>query len=55
MNCGVLLHVVIGEGPLLVQLLTLENESLLLDRDRLLVLQLLLEVLHGVGGQHIKS
>ena len=44
-----LLDVVVGQGTVVLQLLAGEDEPLLIRRDRLLVLDLTLKVLDGVG------
>ena len=55
MECGLLLDVVVREGSAVFELLSSEDESLLIWGDSLLVLDLGLDVLDGVGGLHIKS
>merc|ERR1712002_1118149 len=48
MKCGLLLDVVVGECPSILQLFTSEDQSLLVWRDAFLVLNLSLHVLNGV-------
>jgi len=48
MKGGLLLNVVVAEGPAVLQLLSGENESLLVRRDAFLVLNLGLDILDGV-------
>ena len=52
---GFLLDVVVGEGAAILQLLAGEDETLLVGRDTLLVLDLGLDVLDGVGGLDLES
>jgi len=52
---GLLLDVVVSEGPVVVQLLAGENQTLLVGRDGLLVLDLPLQILNGVGGLDVES
>ena len=47
---GLLLDVVVGQGPTILQLLTSEDETLLVRGDTLLVLDLGLHIVDGVGG-----
>merc|ERR1719153_607370 len=49
-ECGLLLDVVIGEGPAILQLLAREDEPLLVWGNPLLVLDLGLDIFNGVGG-----
>ena len=55
MDGGFLLDVVIGEGSVIFQLLTSEDETLLVRWDGLLILNLVLKVLDGVGWLHIQG
>jgi len=55
MKCGLLLDVVIGEGSAVFELFAGKDESLLVGRDALLVLNLGLDVIDGVGGLDLKS
>jgi len=48
MKCGLLLDVVVGKCPSILQLFTSEDQSLLVWRDAFLVLNLSLHVLNGV-------
>ena len=50
-----LLDVVVGQGSSILQLLSSEDESLLIGRNALLVLDLLLDILNGVAGLHLQS
>ena len=52
---GLLLDVVVGEGSAVFKLLTSEDESLLVGRDTLLVLDLGLDVLDGVRWLDVES
>ena len=49
MKSGLLLNVVVAQGASVLQLLAGENETLLVRRDTLLVLNLLLDRFNGVG------
>jgi len=55
MESGLLLDVVIGEGSTVLELLSGEDESLLVWWDTFLVLDLGLDVLDGVSWLDIKS
>ena len=55
MDGGFLLDVVIRKGSVVFQLLAGENQTLLVGWDGLLVLDLVLEVLDGVGWLHIEG
>ena len=55
MESGLLLDVVVAEGSAVLELLTSEDESLLIWRDTLLVLDLGLNVLDGVSWLNIKG
>ena len=48
MESRLLLDVVVGEGSAVLELLSSEDESLLIGRDSFLVLDLCLDVLDGV-------
>merc|ERR1719173_283738 len=52
---GLLLDVVVGEGPAVLKLLASEDQPLLVRGDALLVLDLGLDVLDGVGGLDLKG
>jgi len=52
---GLLLDVVIGEGPAVLQLLTSEDQPLLVWGDALLVLDLSLDVLDGIAGLDLEG
>jgi hypothetical protein len=51
---GLLLDVVIRERPAVLKLLTSKDETLLVRRDTLLVLDLRLDVVNGVAGLHLQ-
>ena len=55
MESGLLLDVVIGQGPVVLQLLASEDQSLLVRRNAFLVLNLGLDVVDGVRWLDIKS
>ncbi len=55
MDGGFLLDVVVGEGSVIFQLLTSEDETLLVRWDGLLILNLVLEVLDGVGWLYVQG
>ena len=55
MESGLLLDVVVGEGPAVLELLASEDQPLLVRGDALLVLDLGLDVLDGVGGLDLKG
>ena len=55
MKGGLLLDVVVGEGPAVLKLLASEDQPLLVRGDALLVLDLGLDVLDGVGGLDLKG
>ena len=50
MKRRLLLDVVVGEGPAVLELLPGEDQPLLVRRDAFLVLDLGLDVVDGVGG-----
>ena len=52
---GLLLDVVIGQGAAILKLLASENQALLVRRDTLLVLNLRLNIVDGIGGLDLKS
>ncbi len=54
-ECGLLLDVVVGEGAAVLELLTREDQSLLIRGDALLVLDLGLHGLNGVGGLNFQG
>ena len=55
MDGGFLLDVVVGQGSVVFELLSGENETLLVGWDGLLVLDLVLEVLDGVGWLDVEG
>jgi len=52
---GLLLNVVVGQGAAVFELLAGEDEALLVWGDALLVLDLGLDVVDGVGGLNLKG
>jgi hypothetical protein len=54
-KCRLLLDVVIREGASVFELLTRKDEALLVGRDALLVLDLRLDIVNGVGRLDLKS
>eukprot|EP00197_Chlamydomonas_leiostraca_P002840 CAMPEP_0202857520 /NCGR_PEP_ID=MMETSP1391-20130828/425_1 /ASSEMBLY_ACC=CAM_ASM_000867 /TAXON_ID=1034604 /ORGANISM="Chlamydomonas leiostraca, Strain SAG 11-49" /LENGTH=191 /DNA_ID=CAMNT_0049536329 /DNA_START=188 /DNA_END=764 /DNA_ORIENTATION=+ len=52
---GLLLDVVVSQGAAVLQLLAGEDQTLLVRRNALLVLDLLLHILDGVGGLHLEG
>ena len=52
---GLLLDVVVGEGAAVLELLAGEDEALLIGRDALLVLDLGLDVVDGVGRLDVEG
>ncbi len=50
-----LLDIVVCEGAAILELLTSEDQALLVRRDALLVLDLLLDILNRVGRLNIQS
>ena len=55
MEGGLLLNVVVGESSAVFKLLTSEDETLLIRRDTLLVLDLGLYIIDGVGGLNLEG
>merc|ERR1711962_601046 len=55
MESGLLLDVVVRESPAILQLFTSKNQSLLVWRDALLVLNLCLDVLNSVRRLHLEG
>jgi len=51
---GLLLNIVVGQCATILQLLTCEDEALLVWRDALLILDLLLHVLNRIRRLHIE-
>ena len=52
---GLLLDVIVGEGAAVLELISGEDEALLVRRDAFLVLDLSLDVIDGVAGLDIES
>ena len=52
---GFLLDVVVGEGTAVLKLLSGEDQALLVRRDTLLILNLGLDIIDGVGGLNLES
>ena len=50
-----LLDIVIGQGPTVFELLASKDQSLLIGGDALLVLDLALHVVDGIGGFNLES
>jgi hypothetical protein len=50
-----LLNVVVGKGAAILQLLTSENETLLVRGDALLILDLRLHIIDGIGRLHLQG
>ena len=55
MEGRLLLDVVVGEGSAVLQLLAGENQTLLIGRDALLVLDLRLNIVDSVGRLDLES
>lgn len=55
MESRFLLNVIVGQGAAILQLLASENQTLLVRRDTLLVLDLRLNVINGIAGFHLES
>ena len=54
MERALLLNIVVTQRPVVLQLLTCEDEPLLVRRDALLVLDLLLHVIDAVAGLNVE-
>jgi hypothetical protein len=54
-QCGLLLDVVVSKCATVLQLLSSKDQSLLVWGNALLVLDLLLDVLNGIGSLHLES
>ena len=55
MERRLLLDVVVGQGAAVLELLASKDEALLIGRDPLLVLNLRLDVVDGVGRLHLEG
>ncbi len=55
MQCGFLLDIIVSEGSTVFQLLPSEDESLLIRRNALLILDLGLDIFDGVGRFNIEG
>ena len=55
MESGFLLDIVVGKGAAILQLLSSEDQALLVRRDALLVLDLGLDIVDGVAGLNLKG
>merc|ERR1712112_448072 len=55
MQSGLLLNVVVGEGPAVLELLASKDQPLLVWGNSLLVLNLGLDILDGIRGLHLKG
>ena len=54
-SCAHLLDVVVAQGPPILELLAREDQALLVRRDPLLVLDLGLDIIDGVGGLDLEG
>jgi len=54
-ECALLLDIIIRQGASILKLLAGEDEALLVGRDALLILNLRLDVVNGIGGLHLES
>ena len=54
-GCSYLLDVVVGQGATVLELLSGEDQTLLVRGNALLVLDLRLDIVDGVGGLHLKG
>jgi len=52
---GLLLNVVVGQGAAVLELLASEDQALLVGRNALLVLDLALNVVDGIGGLNLEG
>ena len=55
MEGGLLLDVVVGEGAAVLELLASKDQALLVGGDALLVLDLGLDIVDGVGRLHLEG
>ena len=55
MEGGLLLDVVVGKGTAILELLAREDKPLLVRRDALLVLNLCLDIVDGVGALDLEG
>jgi hypothetical protein len=55
MKSGLLLDIVIGKGTAILKLLASKDKTLLIRRNTLLVLDLRLNIIDGVGGLDLES
>jgi hypothetical protein len=55
MECRLLLDVVVGQGATVLELLAGEDQALLVRGDALLVLDLALDVIDGIGGLDLEG
>lgn len=55
MKGGLLLYVVVIQGPVIIKLLTIKNEALLVCGNSFFVLKLLLDNINGVCGFDLQS
>ena len=55
MKSGLLLDIIIRQGPAILQLFASEDESLLIWRNTLLILDFSLHVLNGVAGLDLQG
>ena len=55
MKGRLLLDIIVGEGATILKLLASEDQTLLVRRDTLLVLDLRLDIIDGVGGLDLEG
>ena len=55
MQCALLLDVVVGKRPAILELLASKDQALLVGWNALLVLNLGLDIVDGVGRLHLKG
>lgn len=55
MESGLLLDIVVGQSAAVLELLSSEDQTLLVRRDALLVLDLGLDVVDGIGGLNLEG
>lgn len=55
MKCGLLLDVVVRKGSAVLELLAGEDQTLLVWRNALLVLDLCLHIVDGIAGLNLKG
>lgn len=55
MQSGFLLDVIVGEGTSILELLSGENQTLLIGRNAFLILDLRLDIIDSVAGLNLES